>query len=438
MRLAILGLWHLGQVVAAGSAAAGHLVSGWDPSEQVVNDLNNSLPTINEPGLVGQIKAGIANGNLAFNFDLPKVLSEAEIVWVTFDTPVNENDEADYESVISLVKKAMPLAEHGAVILVSSQLPAGSIRELEKYANQICRHDLELAYSPENLRLGQALEIFSSPDRVICGIRNERAKQILTQLWSPITTKIEWMRVESAEMTKHAINAFLAISACFANELASICEGIGADAKEVERGLKTEIRIGPKAYVGPGLAFSGGTLARDLSYLAAFHKKYQNPGYLVKAAQLSNNHHKNWVVDNLLVKFSGNLQGKQITLWGLTYKPGTDTLRRSAALEIADKLLQLGCLVKVHDPGISSLPEPWNNKLSFSDSALNAAKGSNALIISTAWPEYLEEDIFDVIDNLSRPLIIDPSGFLRKKFSDFRRLEYVSIGFIPEATEQAR
>ncbi|EQD40130.1 UDP-glucose 6-dehydrogenase, partial [mine drainage metagenome] len=218
---------------------------------------------------------------------------------------------------------------------------------------------LSFACSPENLRLGKALDVFLKPDRVVVGVRSVRDKERIGRLLQPITDRIEWMSVESSEMTKHAINAFLATSVVFANEIASVCEMVGADAKEVERGLKTEQRIGPKAYLSPGVAFAGGTLARDIEFLKVVSQEHQLSIPLLESVKTSNDQHKGWVRHKLKALFP-NLNGVVIVVWGLTYKPGTDTLRRSLAVELCDWLIEQGAKVRVHDPAVKELPLEWN------------------------------------------------------------------------------
>jgi UDPglucose 6-dehydrogenase len=195
------------------------------------------------------------------------------------------------------------------------------------------------------------------------------------------------MSIESAEMTKHAINAFLATSVTFANEIAAICELVGADAKEVERGLKTEARIGPKAYVSPGGPFAGGTLARDIAFLRIESEVHQLLTPLLSAVCLSNDEHKNWVRRKLQHHF-GSLDGVAITIWGLTYKPGTNTLRRSLAIELCDWLLVQGAKVSVFDPAVKQLPERWVGKVNYYLTALDAVAQAKALVIGTEWPEF--------------------------------------------------
>src|SRR5262249_19142379 len=227
----------------------------------------------------------------------------------------------------------------GAIVLVSSQLPVGSTARLAAMAPR-----LRFACSPENLRLGKAIEVFTKPDRVIVGVRDMETRILLAQLFAPITSQLEWMTIESAEMTKHAINAFLAVSVTFANELASVCERVGADAKEVERGLKTESRIGPKAYLAPGAAFAGGTLARDVAFLTELGARHGLVLPLLGGVRPSNDAHQQWARRRLEDRL-GSLAGATVAVWGLTYKPGTDTLRRSAAIELCRSLAAAGATV---------------------------------------------------------------------------------------------
>ena len=195
------------------------------------------------------------------------------------------------------------------------------------------------------------------------------------------------MSVESAEMTKHAINAFLATSVTFANEIASICELVGADAKEVERGLKSEKRIGPKAYLSPGGPFAGGTLARDIEFLGMASGAKQLVTPLLSSVRASNHEHKNWVRRKLLEIFP-KLKGVTVAIWGLTYKPGTDTLRRSLAVELCDWLIDQGVVVQVHDPVVRQLPERWSGYVVSYDQALGALTGADALVVGSEWPEF--------------------------------------------------
>lgn len=388
MKVCVQGLWHLGSVTAAALASVGHEVTGLDADASVVAGLAAGKAPLFEPGLDELIRAGISEGRLRFIANVAAVPADMELLWVAADTPVNADDEADVEAVMRAVVGTLPYLAPGTTVLVSSQLPVGSIARLEAEAARLCPHSgLGFACSPENLRLGKALEVFLKPDRVVVGVRRAVDKERIGRLLEPITDRIEWMAVESAEMTKHAINAFLATSVVFANELAAICEQVGADAKEVERGLKTESRIGPRAYLGPGAAFAGGTLARDVEYLKAESTRAALTSPLLYAIRASNDAHKAWAV-RTLEEMLGGLPGRTVAVWGLTYKPGTSTLRRSLAVELCERLLAGGARLAVHDPQAEALPNHWQGRVARYAQAAQAVAGSDALVVATEWPEY--------------------------------------------------
>jgi UDPglucose 6-dehydrogenase len=351
-------------------------------------------------------------------------------LWVTFDTPVDDEDHADVDFVQDQIQLALSFLPSGAVILVSSQMPVGSIRKLESFAIQTFpEKKLNFACSPENLRLGKAIDVFLRPDRIVLGVRNDHTRQVLEKLLSPITHKLEWMSVESAEMTKHAINSFLATSVTFANEIAAICELVGADAKEVERGLKTEARIGLKAYLSPGGPFAGGTLARDIAYLAIQSSAHNLATPLLSSVSPSNNEHKNWVKRKLQQQF-GTLSGITVAIWGLTYKPGTDTLRRSLAVELCDWLLTQGAKVKVYDPEVKQIPERWVGKLVHCNSAMSSAVGADGLVVGTEWPQF-KQSATELV-KITKPgfIVIDANRHLQSLTAEFRSagFSYVAVG----------
>ena len=306
-------------------------------------------------------------------------------------------------------------------------MPVGSIRQLEVFVNEtLANKQLSFASSPENLRLGKALDVLLKPDRIVVGVRTNDARRKLEQLLLPVTDRIEWMSVESAEMTKHAINAFLATSVTFANEIAAICELVGADAKEVERGLKTEMRIGPKAYLSPGGPFAGGTLARDIEFLGIASQAKQLVTPLLSSVRPSNDEHKHWVRRKLLEKF-GNLKGVTVAVWGLTYKPGTDTLRRSLAVELCDWLIEQGATVHVHDPVVRQLPERWADRVVSFDQALDAVAGADVLVVGTEWPEF-RQDAEGLLSTTSANLmVIDANRHLQSALAT-SGLKYVAVG----------
>lgn len=427
MNVCVVGLWHLGSVTAACLASRGHEVTGFDANGDVSSTLQNGEPPIAEPGLAQLVSDGVATGRLRFTSDPTAALRDAEIIWIAFDTPVDEDDNADVDFVVRSVEQLLPQMKRGVLVLISSQVPVGSTRRLEEAAVRLGRSDLSFAYSPENLRLGKAIEVFTTPDRVVVGLRREADRARIEELLKPFTTRIEWMSIESAEMTKHALNAFLATSVAFINEIATICEHVGADAKEVERGLKTEKRIGPGAYLGPGGAFAGGTLARDVVFLSATGKKVGVPTELIDGIKSSNDAHRGWA-KRRLHELLGDLRGQKIAVWGLTYKPGTDTLRRSSAIELCRALAEDGARVVAHDPAVKTLPDDLARSIRLQSDPLTATNGAAALVVMTEWPEYRQIDGAAIVASLAGGLVLDANRFLAKQLADRPRITYATVG----------
>jgi UDPglucose 6-dehydrogenase len=427
LKICVQGLWHLGSVTASCLAWGGHQVTGLDFNESVISDLRNGKPPLYEPGLEDLVKKGIQAGNLTFSADPAQALLDAQVIWVTYDTPVDNDDIADVDYVVECVSRLFPYLTAEQEVLISSQLPVGTSKHLEVLFAKT-RLDVipSFSYSPENLRLGKAISLFTKPDRVVIGVRRDKSRKVFTELLIPFTNHIEWMTVESAEMTKHALNAFLATSVTFINEIATICEQVGADAKEVERGLKSETRIGSKAYLGPGGAFSGGTLARDIASLSKIGQDFDLPLYLIPAIRASNDAHKIWP-RRKLAQILGELRNKTIAVWGLTYKPGTDTLRRSSSIELCQWLIGQGAQVQAHDPQIKQLPDQYS-AIQICSSPFESTKNADALVIATEWPDYQTISMPEIIATMHKPLILDANRFLSASLETQTNIIYVAVG----------
>lgn len=427
MNVCVQGLWHLGTVTAACLASLGNKVSGLDFDTGVIEKLALGVPPLFEPDLEDLVKQGMAAGRLRFADRPEEAVKDIEVLWIAYDTPVDDDDNADIDYVVAQIEKTFPHLPEGVTVVISSQMPVGSVGRLEAIArDRFPAKGIGFACSPENLRLGKAVEVFLKPDRIVVGVRSERDRERLDRLLRPITGRIEWMSVESAEMTKHAINAFLATSVAFANEIASICELVGADAKEVERGLKSESRIGPKAYLSPGAAFAGGTLARDIAFLNHVGGWNRLVTPLLSSVRPSNDEHKLWIKRKLQSLFP-DLPRIKVAMWGLTYKPGTDTLRRSLAVELCNWLITQGMEVCVHDPAVKQLPREWNARVTRSDDPVAALKGAHVLVISTEWPQYKDIAADAVVNAAPGIVVLDANRFL-SGFSRNARMRYVAVG----------
>lgn len=427
MKVCVVGLWHLGTVTAACLASADHDVTGLDFDSAAVDGLAAGTPPLFEPGLEELVKAGLASGRLRFSRDAAAV-RDAQVVWIAADTPVDEEDRADVEAVVKQTAALFPYLADKALVLISSQVPVGTTARLEKgFAAESQGRHVGFGYSPENLVLGNAIRAFTRPDRVVAGVRSAADRQAIRDLLAPFTDRIEWMSVESAEMTKHALNGFLATSVTFINEIAGLCERTGADAREVARGLKSDSRIGPKAYLSPGGAIAGGTLARDVTFLSQLGKRCGVQTPLLSSIRASNDAHRQWA-QNRLVQRLGSVDRKVVAVWGLTYKPGTDTLRNSSAVELCRWLHANGSTVRAHDPRVTRLPPDLAASVQLMDTPLGALDGTSALVVATPWPEYLQVGAGEVVARMTRRLVLDAGGLLGDTLGNDPGIEYLSVG----------
>lgn len=428
MKVHVLGLWHLGTVTAACLAAAGHDVTGLDFDPAVVNALATGKPPVFEPDLEELVKTGLASGRLRFSADVAKTVETADIVWVAYDTPVDDDDRADVEYVVERIRRLFPRLRDGALVLVSSQVPVGTTARLEQlFALESRGRTISFGYSPENLRLGTAIHVFTHPDRVVVGLRAPADREKVTAVLRPFTDRIEWMSVESAEMTKHALNAFLAASVTLINEVAELCEQVGADATEVERGLKSEARIGWRAYLSPGGAFAGGTLARDVGFLSQLGQTHGVATHLLSSVKASNDAHRQWA-QRRLVQLLKVVAGRTVAIWGLTYKAGTDTLRRSSAVELCRWLQAESAVVRAHDPAVKELPQDLSSSVQLIEDPLEAVAGASALVVATPWPEYRQIAADHVTVRMTRRLVLDANRFLGETLGRSPEVEYFSVG----------
>jgi UDPglucose 6-dehydrogenase len=420
MNITVLGLWHLGSVTAACSAKQFPVI-GLDFEAATVAGLSQGRAPLFEPGLNELIAAGLAAKRLSFTTDPKIACARTDVLWLCYDTPVDENDEADVESVLANLRRALPHLPPGALVLISAQLPVGTCRRLEMEFPQF-----SFACSPENLRLGRALDAFEKAERVVVGIRDEAKKAQLGELFAPFTSQVLFMRSESAEMVKHALNAFLALSITYINEIARLCELTGADAKEVSAGLKSEARVGPKAYLGPGGPFAGGTLARDVVTLTKLADAKGEKISVIPAIKQSNDLHRGWAFHRLQARL-GDLRGKTITVLGLVYTANTDTLRRSAAVELCKKLLAAGAEVAAFDPAVKQLPAELA-KVRLVSQIADAVDGVEAAVICTEWPEFRRADWARMVPRMRQRIFVDANRFLEKELKNLAGVEHLSVG----------
>jgi len=417
MTITVLGLWHLGSVTAA-CMARHHRVTGVDFDEPVLAKLRAGHAPLHEPGLDDLLAAGLASGNLGFAVE---AAAASDVLWVCYDTPVDDDDRSDLAWVHTRLARVLPGLKPGTVVLISSQLPVGTCAQLA------AQHPtLIFACSPENLRLGKALEAFEKPARIIVGASVGPARAVLEKVLAPIGAPIVWMRPESAEMVKHALNSFLALSVAYINEIAALSETVGADAQEVAAGLKSEPRIGPRAYLGPGGPFAGGTLARDVVSLTRLGAAKNIPLALIPAIKESNDRHRGWAFRKVQAALGGIAQ-PVVAVLGLAYTPNTSTLRRSAAVELCRQLLAAGINVQAYDPLIRAT-DADHRDLPLSASAADALRGAHAVIICTEWPEFRDYPWPGLLAGMARPVVVDANRLVEKAVTPVAGVVYLTVG----------
>lgn len=422
MKIAVVGIWHLGEVYAACLAKLEHSVVGIG-EEGVVKNLQKGIPPLTEPGL----ETLLHNKKLSFSTHYEDIRN-AEVVWITFDTPVGKNDLADTTPIFATLKKLLPHVRKDAVIAVSSQLPVGTSKQIMTMLKKKSPL-LGYAYVPENLRLGEAVRSFMEPERVVIGASDDRSALIIQKALKKLPAEFQVMNPASAEMVKHALNAFLATSLSFIYDIADIAEREGADILAVSKALKSDSRIGAKAYLDASLGFAGGTLGRDLQYLLAQAKKHRVSLPIISAAYDKNAKRRSKIFEAL--KPLKKIKGKRVAILGLTYKSGTTTLRRSMALEIAEALNKKGATISLFDNAIS----PNNVHVAFPSAATGTLeevlKGAHAAVVITPWNELREVDWKKIARGMKAPrLIFDTRNYLADISDRIRRTgcTYKGIG----------
>jgi UDPglucose 6-dehydrogenase len=355
----------------------------------------------------------LVSGCLRYTSDLVDGVTAAPYVLIAHDTPVDDQDDPDLAPIIAAVENLAGHLEDGATIVVSSQVPVGTCEALASRLRALAPGlRFGMACVPENLRLGQAIERFLRPDMLVFGADNDQTMAKVEALFSPIPGPRVRVNLRTAEMTKHAINAYLATCISLGNELANLCDEVGADALRVAEALKLEGRVSPKAPLLPGLGFAGGTLARDMKVLTKLAEQYHYPAPFLNGV-LALNRLQNATVVHRLEKLLGSLRVKTIGVLGLTYKPGTSTLRRSAAVEIIRNIVAQGATVRAYDPKADPAEIVlFLQEFTVCDDPYAVAQGAHAIVLVTPWPEFKDLDLARLRAPMHSPVFLDTANML--------------------------
>jgi UDPglucose 6-dehydrogenase len=415
-QIGVVGLWHLGCVTAACLSSLGHKVIGFDDKRITENLKNNALP-IDEPGLPELIK----NNPLQFSNDF-SLIAQMDFIFITFDTPIDEKDDVDITIITDAFKKITRYLNEKAIIVISSQVPVGTSQQLIKQLRNEGKKN-EMCYLPENLKLGAAINAFMHPKRIVLGLSSTAIQKPMIGLFDGIQTEFCIMDLNSAEMTKHALNSYLATLISWSSEISDLCEATGANAIDVMNALKLEERVSSKAPIIPGLGFGGGTLGRDVQILRHIGKTKNIRTPLLDSVITINNTRMCYVRDRLS-HLLGPLSGKTITFLGLTYKANTSTLRRSLTLQLINEFTK-AVTIKAYDPAINHKIENYPH-VTICDSVESAAKDSDALVVMTDWDEFKKVDYGKLSTLMSTPLLLDTKNMFNAV--DMKGMQYHAIG----------
>lgn len=427
-KIAILGLWHLGEIYSAGLADMGHAVVGISEDDALIDNFKKAIPPLPEPKLQELIQKNLLSGRLSFSTNFEEIKS-CNVLWFTFDTPVNDADDVDLSPIWNALEKSLPFVNQNTLIVVTSQIPIGTSRKICEFIKKK-RPDLnfDYVYAPENLRLGEAVKCFFNPVRIIIGAGDASSSRKLEDIFSGLNAEFLEMSPASAEMSKHAINSFLATSVSFINDIADACEKTEADVLSVSRALRSEPRIGPKAFLDAGIGFSGATLGRDLKILMGLARESKLDLPIISNVFTKNESRK----DTAISKIKNHLNSvvsKTIGVFGLTYKVGTKTLRRSRSMEVAQELKQLGATLKLHDPEADKKEVSTYGQFNFSRDPYKTAEGADALIFITPWPSFKNLDL-SKLSNLakSKALFFDANNFFWDKEGEIKKIGFTYLG----------
>jgi UDPglucose 6-dehydrogenase len=410
MKICVIGTGYVGLVAGAGFADMGNDVVCCDIDASKIEGLKRGVMPIYEPGLDKLVVNNSAEGRLTFTTDIASGVAGAEVILLAVGTPPGPDGSADLQYIFKAAEQVAAALNGWAVIVTKSTVPVGTGDKIEAIVKQRTKFEFAVASNPEFLKEGDAVNDFMKPDRIVIGADDKRAIDALRTLYAPFTRTHDRMLVmerRSAELTKYAANSMLATRISFMNDLANLCERLGADIEQVRRGMGSDNRIGPKfLFAGPG--FGGSCFPKDLRAAISTGREYDYKLEILDAVVAVNERQKRRLGEKVLAHFKGDLKGKQIAVWGLAFKPGTDDIREAPALVLIDQLLAAGAKVTGTDPvAMEAVRKQLGDRISYEESNYECARGADALVLVTEWHEFRRPS-FDRLKSIMRqPVLFD-------------------------------
>ena len=439
MNISVIGTGYVGLVTGTCFAEMGNSVVCVDIDTQKVEDLKNGIIPIYEPGLEKMVLDNHEKGTLDFTTDIKEALDKTDICFIAVGTPMGEDGSADLQYVLSVAKSIGENMTHHMYVIDKSTVPVGTAEKVkatiqkaldEKNSNLT----FDVISNPEFLKEGAAIADFMKPDRVVIGAESDAAFDVMRELYAPFTVnhdRFVAMDIKSAEMTKYAANAMLATKISFMNEIANICERVGADVNKVRHGIGSDSRIG-YSFIYPGCGYGGSCFPKDVQALAKTAKDYGYTPRILDAVEAVNYDQKKVISTKVINRFGEDLSGKTFAIWGLAFKPGTDDMREASSITIINELTKRGAKVKAYDPKAEQEAKTHylkdNNAVEYVQSKYDALNDAEAMILVTEWKEFRSPDFDEIKQRLKNPIIFDGRNQYNRKRLEENGFEYFEIG----------
>ncbi len=440
MNISVIGSGYVGLVVGACLAETGNDVTCADLSEEKIAGLRRNVLPIHEPGLEELVERNQADGRLIFTTDVGGAIAAADVVFIAVGTPQGEDGSADLQHVLAVADTIGQHMTKELVIVTKSTVPVGTAAKVAAHVAEHSRIPFHMCSNPEFLKEGAAIEDFMKPDRVVIGVDSEHARAVMGELYAPFVRTgkpVIFMDIPSAEMTKYAANGMLATRISFMNEIANMCEKVGANVDLVRHGIGSDARIGP-SFLFPGPGYGGSCFPKDVKALVRAGKSLGVPLPVLEGVEATNERQKHKLGEKLRAALGDSLQGARIAVWGLAFKPQTDDMREAPSLVMIEDALAAGATVCAHDP--VAMPEArriLGDRIDYADTNYDALPGADALVIVTDWNEYRHPDFTRVKTLLKRPVVVDGRNLYDPDKMASLGIVYHSIGRRPTANVEA-
>ena len=431
MKLCVIGTGYVGLVAGTCLASMGNDVICVDKDTDKLAKLEKGIIPIYEPGLEDLIKENVKEKRLRFSNDLSASVKASQVCFIAVGTPQKSDGSADLSAVFDVAKSIALAMDDYKVVVNKSTVPVGTCEKIAQILKENTENDFDVVSNPEFLKQGAAVDDFLKPDRVVIGSDSERSTEIMQEIYSPFVrtgNPIIIMDVKSAEMTKYASNAFLAVKISYANEIANICECVGANAEMVRKGMCSDRRIGNQ-FLFPGLGYGGSCFPKDVRALVSLAKDNGYTCEMLGATDNINLRQRYIFINKILKRYNSEIKGKTFALWGLAFKPNTNDMREAPSISIVNELLKHGAKIKAFDPkAIDTARGIFGDKIEYVDSAYEALKDADALILATEWNEFRNPDFELIKKELKCPIIFDGRNQYNPKLMKEYGIEYFCIG----------